>query len=542
MFMNDNRFAQPPTTCQVSSAFPRYSSVILFPLYQFQIMEKFILRGYPSKESIRRAPFYLKIPMAKTVSEIVAVKDGEANTFPEQLILKAVKRRKGVISPYEKAHIKPSAIINGEILKLPKTLQQILAVHPFPLSQGPVILHLDTRTEDKKTPAQVLTAKTVFTHCETQACGQWAPQVLGTAAWTGTSDEESYVVTQPDQNIQGVASKMDMSMVFTCQFLKCVIECPCRVCQVSRNVCCKSRHVPQLCFKCNPQCIIHQVNVPYQFDPSSDLYTMITDRMTEYRFAYGYAGVRRDCKQCSVDVLEHQVLHLVNHELCRLCRFERRPLEQFKGAKSFKKFKKAEQTLNLLDNKTCATCLKECKDMHARQQHEEIVHEQRCQKFKCDLCAKSYVCQGSLNYHVRCKHGEHQQAEKPTCEDCGKQFSSSRSLARHKTIAHPNECPPTPKLVCECGQKFSLEDNMRRHKREKHFDFKVNTDFEEGFRVVYKFTCDKCDQTFKRRDHLSRHVTNIHSEWKLNCLYCDQKFAQQDNLRRHVKSKHEHCK
>jgi hypothetical protein len=257
-------------------------------------MEKFILRGYPNEESKRGAPLYLKIPRAKTFSEI-GVKDCEAKTFPEKLILYAVNRRKRPMSPYEETHIKPFASVNGEVLKLPKTLQQLLAAHPFPISQGPVVLPLDTRAEDKKTMAQILQSKTVFTHCETQSCGRWAPKVFGTAAWTGTNYEETYVVTQPDQNIQGVASNMDMSMVFTCQLLKCVIHCPCQVCQVSQNVCCKSRHIPEFCKKCNPQCINHQVKVPYLFDPSTDLFTMITDRMTEYRFAYGYAGVPRDC-------------------------------------------------------------------------------------------------------------------------------------------------------------------------------------------------------------------------------------------------------
>ena len=36
----------------------------------------------------------------------------EAETFPEKLVLRAVNRRKGPISPYEKAHLKPSAIVN----------------------------------------------------------------------------------------------------------------------------------------------------------------------------------------------------------------------------------------------------------------------------------------------------------------------------------------------------------------------------------------------------------------------------------------------
>ena len=268
-----------------------------------------------------------------------------------------------------------------------------------------------------------------------------------------------------------------------------------------------------------PQCGLHKVKVPYLFDPATDLFTMITDRMTEYRFAYGYAGVPSDCKQCSVDVLEHQVLHLFQHQLCRFCRFETRPLEQFKGSTSYKLFEKAEQKLHFLDNKTCSTCLKECKNIHARKLHEKIVHEQKPQKFQCELCSKSFVCQSSLDYQVRTKHGKNQQTEKSTCEDCGKQFSASSSLARHKMIFHSTE-DATPRLVCDCGKTFSLEANMRRHKREKHFDFQVNTDYEEGFRTSLIFECENCDQKFKRRDHIEHHVM-----YSLNCLHCDQKFV-----------------
>ena len=127
---------------------------------------------------------------------------------------------KSQINPHVNVHIHPKAIINGKIQQLQKTLQQLLSVNPFPISQDPVV----TRSEDKKTVAQVIQAKTIFTHSETQACALWASEVLGTAAWTDNRDEGTYVVTQPDQNIQGVSNTRDMSMVFSCQLLKCVIE------------------------------------------------------------------------------------------------------------------------------------------------------------------------------------------------------------------------------------------------------------------------------------------------------------------------------
>jgi uncharacterized Zn-finger protein len=224
---------------------------------------------------------------------------------------------------------------------------------------------------------------------------------------------------------------------------------------------------------------------------------------------YPCAGIPSDCKHCSADVLEHQVLHLVHHQLCRFCRFESRPLEQFKGGKSLKRFKKAEQILNWRDNKTCSVCLKESKDKYAREKHEAIVHKQECQKFKCDICPKSFVCQSSLDYHVK----KHQQlVEKPTCELCGKQFASSGSLKRHTNIAHKTDDLPTKIFSCDCGQKFSLLSNLKRHKREQHFDIKVNIDFQEGISPLKNFECENCDQKFKRKDHLKRHLLNAHSE------------------------------
>jgi hypothetical protein len=251
--------------------------ILTFPFRSIRqaIMEKFILRGHSSKGNSREAVFCLNLPKAKTFSP-VAVKNCEIKTYSEQLISHAVMRRKKPISQYQKSHVRPYVIIDGVLQNLPKTLQQLLSAHPFPLSQGPITLRLDTNTETKETVADVAKAQTVFSHCDTQACGRWVPTVLGTAAWTGKQDGGNYMVTELDMNIQGVASTMDMSLVYTCQLSRCTVECSCNVCRVVRNGCCKTRHLSELCKKCNSQCVTHQIKVPYLFDPSTDLYTMVT--------------------------------------------------------------------------------------------------------------------------------------------------------------------------------------------------------------------------------------------------------------------------
>ena len=60
-----------------------------------------------------------------------------------------------------------------------------------------------------------------------------------------------YEVTELDVKVEGVASTPSMKLMYTCQFSRCCIECPCRLCTAPDD-CCK-RHVLKLCEKCNPQ-------------------------------------------------------------------------------------------------------------------------------------------------------------------------------------------------------------------------------------------------------------------------------------------------
>ena len=122
-------------------------------------MEKFILRGYSSdQEGVGGRKFGLNLPQAKTF-KLVAVKNCETTTYPEKLILSAVMRRKTRMRQHEKSHIMPIVLVDNDVLNLPKTLQQILSSHPFPLSQGPIILPLDTNTEPRKLSPKLLKPK-----------------------------------------------------------------------------------------------------------------------------------------------------------------------------------------------------------------------------------------------------------------------------------------------------------------------------------------------------------------------------------------------
>ena len=65
--------------------------------------------------------------------------------------------------------VQPTAEINNKSLEVPKTLQKLLSPHPFPLSQGRIILPLDLQTDASVN--HVLSAKTVFSHYLSQFTG-----------------------------------------------------------------------------------------------------------------------------------------------------------------------------------------------------------------------------------------------------------------------------------------------------------------------------------------------------------------------------------
>ena len=292
------------------------------------------------------------------------------------------------------------------------------------------------------------------------------------------------------------------------------------------------------CKKCSPQCPLHQITVPHQFNPLENLFTIVSEKMTKYRYAHGYAGIPKTCEHCHSDLLEHQVLHLVTHELCRFCRFEGRPLEIKNAAKSLKKFIQAEKEVDFRDQRTCSVCLLESKNENARKIHEAIVHKRTSQKFKCTQCPKSYVCQSSLDYHAR-KHQNLETVESHNCALCGKKFTAASSLDMHMNTIHAVSKGDSTYDCEDCEKKFESSKSLKRHMRESHFDVKFNIDFHEGFENLKKYECEKCDKTFQRAELLRRHVSYAHKVMKrLVCTICGKEVGRPDSLKRHIKKVH----
>ena len=135
----------------------------------------------------------------------------------------------------------------------------------------------------------------------------------------GIFTKKLYTFTKTQTPLQGPVSSLDhMGIVYTCQFHRCVIHCPCQIC-CDRRPTCKRFCQTEVCSECNQQCIQHEIKHPRAFDPETDTYTMVTDKIDKYQFVQPYAGIPSNCKGCTRDVLEHQLYHMVYHLRCRLC-------------------------------------------------------------------------------------------------------------------------------------------------------------------------------------------------------------------------------
>ena len=215
--------------------------------------EKFLVNGVGVSDKFDNRKFQLILPRGKHF-ELNAVKNGEDELLPEVLLNQAMHRSKS-----EAYHIRPFANGNYKFVDLPRTLQQIMSKHPYPLSQGPVQLPIDCLAMENymqhpipKSISEVLSIKTVFSHEENQGCFEWSPVSEGVSAWG--RGKPSHEVRDLTFSIHGAASTMDMGVVYTCEMSKCVIRCPCNICKDPRNTC-KHQCRSEVCRDCRSQCM-----------------------------------------------------------------------------------------------------------------------------------------------------------------------------------------------------------------------------------------------------------------------------------------------
>lgn len=114
------------------------------------------------------------------------------------------------------------------------------------------------------------------------------------------------------------------------------------------------------------------------------------------------------------------------------------------------------------------------------------------------------------------KNGKIIQMKHYTCNSCPEIFDSLVELNKHKKAHGKNrfKCPQCDKW---CADRTKLKTHLVSHQTEK------------------KFSCNLCDQSYKHKNNLDRHVRITHyNEKKYLCHFCDKRFSQHNVLKAHL--------
>ena len=501
-------------------------------------MADFFLNGYHFQNSKRK--YKLKLPSART-HQIVPFQSESNNLKPGKLIKEAVRMRRqinhkyGCTNPYGLA-------VDGDMLH--NSLQKILARHPFPLFQGPLIPPLDLklyevkmgregnkRESEKRESEIVMEAKTIFNHNEKQKCGKWTPLKSGLEGWgnifTTTSEVNTFKISNPEnKNIDGAASSRESkAILYICNFGKCIIQCPCTICMNKENMCienCKNIK----CTECEYQCKEHQVKLPWTFNADTDQFTMITTNTYYFHFATPYAGIPVNCDSCTKDLLEHQILHLVVHLRCKYCSQDLKPFEKESIITNID-YRKAERKLIINEDRTCSICFLKCEDKKSRKNHEYKSHKiQNVKTHACHLCDKAYSNKNALGYHYNAKHKECSGIESAATKKQSEELEKSEELEEEE------------KFECEdCGKFLKYEKSLILHRKFVHRYTTKNLDYAPDDDDL--FECSESNAKFLRKDVLRRHKDTVHKKritWKvIICPSCGKEFSRKDSFTRHLR-------
>ena len=110
------------------------------------------------------------------------------------------------------------------------------------------------------------------------------------------------------------------------------------------------------------------------------------------------------------------------------------------------------------------------------------------------------------------------------CELCGKILSNKKNLKKHLKL-HSN----VRNYICKiCNKSYKRSDHLRRHMISHH----PETNYYE---------CELCLKQFSLNSHLTSHMKNVHGQTKLkvyNCPDCDLYFQKKSKLLLHQKNFH----
>lgn len=190
------------------------------------------------------------------------------------------------------------------------------------------------------------------------------------------------------------------------------------------------------------------------------------------------------------------------------------------------------------------------------------------------------MCEYSFNRrdHLTRHSLVHSKLKPYHCTYCSKDFTRNDHLRRHQQRVHGEETAAaasiadvTQRFICqECKAIFTSSGHLRVHMENKHhndFNDFINHPQELSARkhqspdtsyVIVdgkkRPVCQLCNKSFSKKDHLSRHINNLHAgmtsttfehfaspDQSFNCNLCGKRFSRPEFLRRHLDDVHSHA-
>ncbi|CAL8128748.1 unnamed protein product [Orchesella dallaii] len=217
----------------------------------------------------------------------------------------------------------------------------------------------------------------------------------------------------------------------------------------------------------------------------------------------------------------------------------------------------------------------------------ELAHTPKTKSiYTCSKCDKTFAKIVGYQDHYNSKHGDKVNFHR--CSNCDSSFPSTHHLKKHM-ITHdetkvssvddadvdkdnPLRCPQCQKVFQDesrlrlhlwyhtsrscCGKKFRKFEHYSRHMKQIHNEDKVinchicqaplrsNSSLHKHLRIMHgsqmkDHLCSFCGKGFRHKHYLSDHITRSHpeevpKEGKHSCPHCAQRFHLNFKLRRHL--------
>ena len=354
------------------------------------------------------------------------------------------------------------------------------------------------------------------------------------------------------------------TIIYPCSRFKCLIPCPCLICEKKNPSC--SKRGKCSCEECKLYMLDHQsFHATFHFGcvscedivrviPNFNFFTLdkakkefgqpsfddpkLKTKLTA-KFFLMWKGKRESflrgeesdtdfwCNNChklhwSFNDLRDHILK--KHSVSKL--FEHR------YKKNYRSFKPVPQKTT---NTKCYECLRNFISVEKLHIHMESVHYG--QSFDCDECGETFTRKDSLHRHRNASHTGENFDSDFKCNDCSKQFSRKETLRRHIETVH---------MVCKyCGKQFVKKRNLQTHIQGAH---EVNANEQSKCEVCGKHfedeenykkhnecikTCKFCPEIFCTSRAMDAHMNSKHTFF--HCEFCGQEFSNESNLRRHLR-------